>query len=83
MSERRVAGLLCSEVLAALPDFLDDELAAGQKTQVEDHLKDCDWCARFGGEYAAAINALRTTLAEAPQVPQNLKEKLLASLGGE
>ena len=83
MTERRIAGLLCSEVLAALPDFLDEELPEDHKVRVEEHLRGCDWCERFGGEYASAVEALRTTLAEAPPVPGNLKKKLRGRLAAD
>lgn len=76
MSERRIAGLYCREVLASLPDFLDGELPPDHKNRVEEHLCGCDWCERFGGEYAGAVEALRRTLAEAPPVPDELRRRL-------
>lgn len=83
MSERRIAGLYCREVLAFLPDFLDGELPPDRKARVEEHLRGCDWCERFGGEYAEAVEALRRTLAEAPPVPDALRQRLRTRLDSE
>lgn len=59
MQERNVGGLRCGEVLDSLPDFVDGTLAPERSRAVHEHLAGCDWCERFGGEYAAAIGALR------------------------
>lgn len=74
--DRIVAGLRCREVLADLSDFLDEELPVGRTEQIRAHLRGCDWCERFGGEYAGAVEALRRTLAEAPPVPDELRRRL-------
>ncbi len=57
--EREVAGLRCSEVLTDLSDFLDGDMQIERRSQIEAHLKGCDVCARFGGAFTAAIQALR------------------------
>ncbi len=64
--ERSAAGLWCSEVLDRLSDYLDDELTAGERGQVEAHLAACDLCERFGGEMAELVGVLRRHLGRTP-----------------
>lgn len=64
IGEREVAGLRCRAVLERLSDFLDGELAESERQAVVAHLAGCDTCARFGGEMAEAVAALRAALAE-------------------
>ena len=74
--DRVVAGIRCSEVLAELSDYVDGDLSKGRNVQVEAHLADCDWCERFGGEFAGTVKALRGALAEAPRPPEEVRERL-------
>ncbi len=82
--EREVAGLLCSEVLASLSDYLDGELAAEARAAIEAHLAGCDRCARFGGGMAGALAALRAALVDgsvaddldAPQLFARLRARI-------
>lgn len=60
--ERLVAGLRCREVLEKLSDYLDGELSAGQVAQVEAHVRGCDWCERFGGQFAGSVALLKREL---------------------
>ena len=78
--ERRVAGLWCREVLATLADYVDDELEAGAREQVQTHLAGCDVCERFGGEYAGAVRAIRTALEAPAPVEESVKARLLERL---
>jgi len=57
--ERRIAGLLCSQVLEALGDYLDGSSSDEERTAVESHVAACPDCARFGGAYAAVVEAIR------------------------
>lgn len=85
--EREVAGLRCGEVLELLSDYLDDTLPPDPRQRVEEHVRGCEVCERFGGEYAAAVRALRRQLGAAPPVPpavrDRLRERLRAEYGGE
>jgi anti-sigma factor RsiW len=87
MNERRdekvVAGLSCSEVLALLSDYLDDDLAAEPRRRVEDHLRGCEGCARFGGQFRATVTALRAHLGRAEQLPEGVLERLRVALDRE
>lgn len=78
--DRLVAGLWCHDVLARLSDYLDEELPAPERAQVEDHLRGCDACARFGGEFAATVRTLRDHLLADDAGPVHLRERLRAAL---
>lgn len=62
--EREVAGLRCGEVLAELSGFLDGDLDALRRSQLEAHLQGCDACTRFGADFATAVGALKQVRAE-------------------
>lgn len=64
--ERVIAGLACSEVLARLSDYVEDELPAPERARLEAHVRACEHCARFGGAFAAIVQGLRTRLGAAP-----------------
>ncbi len=55
---RLVGGLWCTDVLAGLSDYLDGELAAATVTQVEEHLRGCPNCERFGLDMAALLKRI-------------------------
>lgn len=63
-ADREVAGMRCMEVLAALPDYLDGTVDDARRAQIDAHLGGCDWCATFGGRYAAVVSALQGDVAE-------------------
>lgn len=75
--QRQVAGLYCFEVLERLCLYLDGELEAAERENVEEHLRGCDWCERFGGGMAGLVKQLRQQLAE----PEPLEPGLLDRLG--
>ena len=78
--EREVAGLRCGEVLADLSEYLDGELPAERRAQLDAHLRGCDVCERFGGTFSSAIQALRRgerpDPAEASAVFERLRQRL-------
>lgn len=57
--EARVGGLLCSEVLAVLSDYIDGQLDEQTRGKVEAHVAICSVCERFGGSVGASVAALR------------------------
>lgn len=81
--ERLAGGLWCREVQARLSDYLDGELGPAGRRQVDEHLAACDVCERFGGEFAAAVKAIREELAPAPPldaaVETRLRDRLTAA----
>lgn len=74
--DREVAGIRCLEVLERLPEVLDGSLAADALGRVQGHLRGCDWCDRFGGEYGRAVAALRRELGGSPPVPESVRARL-------
>jgi anti-sigma factor RsiW len=80
--DREVAGLRCMQVLDVLPEVIDGTLPADARRRVEDHLRGCDWCERFGGEYGAAIASLRRELG-APSMPEPVRSRLRERLRRE
>ncbi len=81
--EREVAGVRCGEVLADLSDYLDGELPAERRAQLEAHLRGCTVCERFGGSFSTAIQALRQEeTVEATEVSR-VFSRLRSRLEGE
>jgi len=80
---REVGGLWCDEVLGRLPDYVGQTLDQDQRAAVDAHLQGCDWCARFGGRYAATIQQLQQALAAPPAVSEALRGRLRARLEQE
>ena len=79
--DRFVGGLWCHQVLAKLSDYMDGEIAESGRERVEAHLRECDICERFGGDFAHEIRQIRTALhtppSLEPEVAKRLQEKIL------
>jgi len=82
-NEKVIAGLSCSDVLARLSDYLDGDLPAEERARVEEHLRGCEGCARFGGEFAATVRGLRAHLGAATSVPGEVKERIRRAIDEE
>ena len=80
MTERTVAGLRCSEVLARLSDYIDGELDAAEVKDVEEHLLACPNCERFGKNFGSMVVSLRSAPDSAHPVDSELVTRLLAQL---
>jgi len=81
--ERIVGGLSCGEVLDRLSDYLDGDLAADVRGALEEHLRGCDGCARFGGEFRTTVQAVRAHLLASPAPPSRLRDRLAEALARE
>ena len=81
--DRLVAGIRCRDVLAGLNAYVDGELPAADVERVEGHLRGCDRCERFGGEFSAIIRALRESLAGAAALDASVEGRLLSRLDRE
>lgn len=78
--ERLVGGLTCSQVLAELSAYLDGELDAGRRAEVEAHVSDCQNCARFGATFAHLLDAVRAGLAQPEPLPADMAARLAVAL---
>lgn len=81
--EKVIAGLSCGDVLERLSDYLDQELAPAEQARVEEHLRGCEGCARFGGQFRTTIRALKEHLARDEKVPPRVKQRLFDALDRE
>jgi anti-sigma factor RsiW len=79
--DRLIGGLLCSEVLAALPAFVDGSLDAETKEKAMAHVSRCSHCERFGGTYAEMVRRVRAAARVEDPEPAVL-ERLEARLAG-
>ena len=81
--DRQVAGLWCHDVLEKLSDYMDSDLPVAERERVEAHLRGCDACARFGGDFAATVGALRRhLLAEVPELG-GLRQRVRAAIAAK
>jgi anti-sigma factor RsiW len=64
-----------------LTDYLEGSLQQARVDAINEHLRGCDLCERFGGEFGAMIQTLRARLAEAEPVPEDVVERLRQKLG--
>ncbi|HEY6006106.1 MAG TPA: anti-sigma factor [Anaeromyxobacter sp.] len=81
--EKVIAGLSCGQVLDRLSDYLDGDLPAPEATRLEEHLRGCDGCARFGGEFRGVVESLRRHLARSQTLPTGFRERLRKALADE
>ncbi len=79
---RLVGGLWCSDVLAHLDDYVAGTLSPDLAAKAQAHLAGCDWCTRFGGRYAAMVQAVRERLG-ADDAPPDVSRRLLDRLARE
>ena len=75
-AERNVAGLRCSQVLERLSEYVDGELTAAEAERVEAHVRGCDWCERFGGDFSALIVELRRRLGAPEALDEGVRGRL-------
>ncbi len=78
--ERKAGGMSCSDVLAVLSDYVDDDLGMTDRARVESHLRECSVCERFGGRFSSVVHDVRNKLGAAPAVDMELVRALTARL---
>lgn len=79
--DRDVAGIRCTEVLAHLSDYVDDELTPDERSRIEAHLAGCDWCETFGGRFATVVGAIRKQLGHLDPIDDDARRRLRERLG--
>ncbi len=75
--DRVYGGLHCSKVLEVLSDYVDGQLRPQLKAQVDDHLRQCAVCERFGGRFKRTVATLRSHLGAAPAVDEATYRSLI------
>ena len=80
MKERNVGGLRCSEVLAALSEYVDGELDGSMVDKVENHLLGCPNCERFGRNFGSMVVSLRKESRQSPEAELEAMSRLLERL---
>jgi RNA polymerase sigma-70 factor, ECF subfamily len=80
-NQQEKGGLACGQVLAVLGEYVDGELPAAARAQVDAHLRDCTVCERFGGRYASVVESARARLGAAPAVPAAHLDRIRRALG--
>ncbi len=80
-NEKVIAGLSCSQILDRLSDYLDCDLPMPEIARLEEHLRGCDGCARFGGELRTVVDALRIQLSRSRTLPPGFRERLRRAMG--
>lgn len=60
--ERRVSGMTCSEVLVRLSDYVDGDITDTDRARIENHLRECSVCERFGGHFSGVVHTVRERL---------------------
>lgn len=76
IGEGEVGGVRCGEVLAVLSDFVDGTIEPEMRSRVEEHLRGCNTCERFGGVFAETVRALREGLAAPDAVDEAARDRL-------
>ncbi len=69
-------------MLALLSDFVDGERGGAARGRVEEHLRGCGACARFGSEFKALVDALHGNRARWTKLPQGFGERLRKVIQG-
>lgn len=80
--EKFVSGFWCSQVLAILSQYMDGELDRGSAARVAEHVQSCESCRRFGAEFTAVVNSLKSQLAEPDPVDPSVAKRLWSRLEG-
>ncbi|MEM7608479.1 MAG: anti-sigma factor [Myxococcota bacterium] len=57
MKENFYGGIGCSEVLESLSDYVDGELSAERRAQIDEHLQHCSNCAHFGMYFQTMVRS--------------------------
>ena len=71
--------LTCVEALRRLDDYLDHELAQLDLRRVEQHIHECEACAKKFGFERSLVDQVRAKLREGEMPPQ-VRSRVLAAL---
>ena len=81
---REIGGIWCMQVLAALDSYVDGEIPPDTLKRVQAHVAECSWCASFGAQYAATIEAIKAepTSAESSDAIEAYARQILERAKG-
>ena len=80
MSEQpESAGIECRQIAELLTDYVEGRLPPATRELIDWHIDGCGPCVAFVNTFRSTVKAVRT-LAEAPPVPPELKQRLIAVL---
>src|SRR5579875_1140182 len=68
-TKRRVANVDCRQIRGLLPAYLDGELSAATRAEIEEHLADCPSCRSVANDYRRDMQVLSYQLGVAPWLP--------------
>jgi anti-sigma factor (TIGR02949 family) len=71
--------ITCSEAVRQLWEYLEDELPAGDREKVDEHLGACLRCCGEA-EFAQELRKFLATHAESGGIPDGVRQRLLATL---
>jgi anti-sigma factor (TIGR02949 family) len=69
----------CSEAVRQLWEYLEDELPAGDREKIDEHLGACLRCCGEA-EFAQELRKLLATHAHADGIPDRVRQRLLSTL---
>jgi len=78
--EQVIGGVSCGEVLQHLSAYVDGVLEPSIRAQLEEHLRGCTQCARFGTDFSAVLDRLRREKPTDRRGDADAIRRLLASL---
>jgi len=78
--ERDVAGLTCSQVMAALSDYAEGEAPAELRAQIEAHVAGCRQCEQFGAGFMALLEGMRRHLGPPEAVEDAVVARVRAAI---
>ena len=70
----------CDDVLRVLSDYLDGELDEGTVARVDEHLRMCRRCDRFGAIFSETVTRVRQSIAMNETLPGDMRRALRTRL---
>ena len=72
--------MTCSEFMAKLDDLLDNEVSAGLRADLEEHLRGCEHCFITMNTTRTTIEIYRNHTNDLYELPDELRDRLQAAI---